>query len=567
MVLAMASLLAIGAGAVRAADPQGDWNGVLQPVPAMNLRLALHVAKTPAGWSGTLDALDQGALGLALSHVEASDTALDFDVPSVGGHYSGRWDATAKAWAGQWTQGALKAPLVLTAGLPGATPRVEGLDGAWDGAIEAGAGMKLRLRVRISTGPLGTSGSLDSVDQMVRAIPLGEVHRQDGKASFTVPTIGASFEGALGEDGKTLSGTWRQGAGSLALVLTRQAAGAPEAQLARPQTPHPPYPYREEEVFFEDTPAHVRLAGTLTIPAGDGPFPAVVLIAGSGANGRDETIFGHRIFKVLADHLTRRGIAVLRYDKRGVGGSGGDYAMATTADFALDADAAVGFLRTRKDVDPARLGLIGHSEGGLIAPTVALQRPDVSFIVLMAGPGVDGAAILTEQHRLIAKAMGMDDAALAKASADQVRLINIVKAEPDPAAAKAKLKAAADEMAARDGGQPAALEAQAQQLGSPWFHSFFTYDPAPTLRRLRSPVLAMIGSKDLQVSPAQNLPALRAALADDPKAKVVEAPGLNHLFQPATTGSPSEYAGIETTIDPGALEVISDWVLAQTTPR
>jgi pimeloyl-ACP methyl ester carboxylesterase len=447
---------------------------------------------------------------------------------------------------------------------PQAASALGSLDGAWDGALELGAGMKLRLRLHIQSGPSGTSGSLDSIDQGARGIPLAEVRRRDRTVSFSAPSIQGAFEGVLDEAGKRLTGVWRQGGGSLPLVLTLQPADSPEARLNRPQTPRPPYPYRDEPVTFESVAAGVRLAGTLTEPVGEGPFPAVVLVSGSGAQGRNETVFGHQIFKVLADHLTRAGLAVLRYDKRGVGASSGDYATATTTDFADDAGAAVAFLQSRKEIDPRRLGLIGHSEGGLIAPLVAARNPAVAFIVLMAGPGVDGAAVLAEQQRLIGKATGMDDAALAKASADQARLTAIVRDSPDLSVTKARLKAAADEMAARDGVAPAALEASAATLGTAWFRSFFAYDPAPPLQKLRIPVLALIGSKDLQVSPDQNLPALRAALAGNPKASVLELPGLNHLFQPAVTGAPAEYAEIDTTLAPEALRIITDWLLAQT---
>jgi hypothetical protein len=320
-------------------------------------------------------------------------------------------------------------------------------------------------------------------------------------------------------------------------------------------------------VAFDDPVAHVRLAGTLTLPHGDGPFPAVVLVAGSGPNTRDEPLLGHQVFLVLSDFLTRHGIAVLRYDKRGTGSSGGDYASATTLDFAADAQAAWRYLHGRKEVDPAHVGLIGHSEGGLIAPMVAVKEPVVAFIVLMAGPGVDGLDILMEQGRLIAKSMGVSDADIAQSSALRQQMFAIVRDEKDAGAASAKLKAVLTAYAKVHDLPEASLEAQAGQVNSDWFRFFAAYDPAPTLAKVGCPVLAMIGSKDLQVPPDQNLPVIRVALAHNPGAVVLELPNLNHLFQTAQTGGVGEYARIEETIAPVALQTMSDWILKQSAQR
>jgi hypothetical protein len=559
---ALLALLAVGA---QAAPVAGDWHGEMRATPVVTLRIAIHLVAAPGGgWTGTMDSLDQGAMGITLTAIAAQADALAFDAPSVHGHFAGRWDVAAKAWTGQWTQGGRDMPLSFTAGPPAADAKVEGLNGAWDGALAIGAGMKLRLAFRIVTGPYGTSGTMDSIDQGARGIPLAHLARDGAHVGFDVPSVRGRFQGEMAADGATVTGTWSQGAGDIPLVLERRPAGAAEARLVRPQTPVKPYPYREEEVAFENAAAHVRLAGALTLPPGAGPFPAVVLIAGSGPQNRNEEVMGHKIFQVLADHLTRHGIAVLRYDKRGLGGSTGDFAKATSRDFADDAQAAVALLVTRPQIDPARIGLIGHSEGGLVAPMIAARDPRVAFIVMMAGPGVDGAAVLAEQQRLIGKAMGLSDAELAREATAQASLVGIVRSEKDPTLAAALLKAAADELAAGEGLPAATLETQAAAINSAWFREFFTYDPAPALRRLRIPVLALIGSKDLQVPPDQNLPALRVALADDPRAKVEELAGLNHLFQPAATGAPSEYATIETTIDPAALALITDWILGAT---
>jgi pimeloyl-ACP methyl ester carboxylesterase len=249
-----------------------------------------------------------------------------------------------------------------------------------------------------------------------------------------------------------------------------------------------------------------------------------------------------------------------------VGASTGDYASATTADFADDADAAVQFLAARPEIDGRRIGLIGHSEGGLIAPMVANRNPRVAFVILMAGSAVDGADLLEAQQKRIDEVMGLGGEELAQASAEEARLIDIVRKAATPAEAASQLMTEADAEADRTGTPKELTEGQAAQLESPWFRAFLAYDPAPALERLRIPVLALIGSKDVQVPPDQNLPALRAALAHDSHATVEELPGLNHLFQPTTTGAPSEYAQIETTIDPAALDTITDWVLQTARP-
>ena len=314
----------------------------------------------------------------------------------------------------------------------------------------------------------------------------------------------------------------------------------------------------------------VTLAGTLTLPDpgefGPGPYAAAVLVSGSGPQDRDEALFGHRPFAVLADALTTAGVAVLRCDDRGVGDSTGDHAAATTADFTADARAAVRFLRDRDDV--RAVGIVGHSEGGLIAPRAAVAAPGgVAFCVLLAGPALPGAAVLRTQAAAVVRASGGDDAAVAANRAVQDALLNAASA---PAGERDALFAAAvDEAVAampaagRDAGR-AALAAQAKQVDTPWMRAFLTDEPAPTLRALRTPVLACFGGRDVQVTAADHAPAMTAALADHPAAAVVVFPRLNHLFQPAETGLPTEYARIETTFDPTALGLIVDWVVRTT---
>ncbi len=298
----------------------------------------------------------------------------------------------------------------------------------------------------------------------------------------------------------------------------------------------------------------------MTVPHGPGPFPAVLLITGSGPQDRDESLMGHKPFLVLADHLTRHGIAVLRLDDRGVAKSTGDFAAATTADFSTDAESGFLYLLSRREIDPHKVGLIGHSEGGLIAPMVAARNEKVAFIVLMAASGVPGDDVLVEQVRMIADASGAPSDQVAAMATRQREVLTILKSEPDAAAREQKVRA---KLA---GAVPEAqLAAQLKMMESPWFRYFLQYNPADALRRVKCPVLAIDGDKDTQVSAQRDLPAIREALlaAGNTHVETVDFPELNHLFQTAKSGAPSEYGAIEETFSPVALNKISGWILGQ----
>ena len=378
--------------------------------------------------------------------------------------------------------------------------------------------------------------------------------------------VAGTYEGDLGDNG-IITGTWSQGGGKFPLDLEK--TDEPVAVRVRPQEPTEPYPYTEEEVTIETPDPSVRLAGTLTLPPDVELPPAAILISGSGPQNRDETLMGHKPFLVLADHLTRSGIAVLRLDDRGVGQSTGSFATATSEDFADDVFAAVQFLEGRGDV--REIGLIGHSEGGLIAPMVANRSPAVDFVALMAGPGLTGEEILYLQSRLIILASGGTEEAATLNRTSQEAIFAILKAEEDDGVAEEKLRAVIKRSltAASSGFSDEELEpqirAQLQQLLSPWFRFFLTYDPMPALRKLQVPVLALNGEKDTQVPVAENFSAIREALEEGGHTdfELVEMPGLNHLFQTAETGAPAEYASIEETMSPVALEKLSSWILAR----
>lgn len=343
----------------------------------------------------------------------------------------------------------------------------------------------------------------------------------------------------------------------LVAITALATCHAQEVTGRRPQVPVKPYPYREEEVVYENPLAAVKLAATLTIPSGQGPFSAVVLITGSGPQDRDESMAGHRPFLILSDYLTRRGIAVLRADDRSTGKSIGNFQTATTADFAADAEGAVAYLKARSEADPRRIGLIGHSEGGIIAPMLAARDPSVAFIVMMAAPGVPGDEIVESQTLLMAQANGAPLRVAQRQAAQQREIDAIIKAGGDEAVIEKNLRKRASE-----GDLDPIIEGRINIMNSPWFRYSLKYDPASALRRVKCPVLAINGEKDLQVSSKQNLPAIRRALDESGNQdfEVDELPGLNHLFQTAETGAPREYVEIEETMSPLALEKIASWI-------
>jgi uncharacterized protein len=478
--------------------------------------------------------------------------------------------------------GKLAAPAVNKAvdeGPAAADPARQGIAGHWQGTLEAG--VKLRVVFNIEQAADGKlTATLDSLDQGAKGIAIDEITLENNTLRLTAKGIDGSFEGQRNAAGNEISGSWKQLGRSLPLVLKPVDKPLP---LNRPQEPKKPYPYDEQEVTYENNSgenkaAGVKLAGTLTLPRAvdsrvKAPYAAVLLITGSGPQNRDEELLGHKPFLVLADYLTRRGIAVLRVDDRGVGGSTGKLNEATTADLAGDALAGVEFLKSRKDIDPRRIGLIGHSEGGLIAPLVAARSGDVAFIVLIAGPGTTGEQILYAQGSLILKAAGASDDKIARQRQLQERLFAAVKqtdrAEADTQLAEifaAELDRLSEAERKAVGNASALADVQRKQLLTPWFRYFLTYDPRPTLAKVKCPVLAVIGERDLQVPPKENLPEIEKALkrGGNQEFTVRELPGLNHLLQTCKTGSPTEYGQIEQTMAPSALELIGDWIVKRT---
>lgn len=555
-------------GSVRPAHAQGgiagDWHGVLQsPIGPMTLIVTITEAE-PGGLRGEMESPDQGPRRMPLSTLTATDRQLSFTIAGAQISYEGEWDEAAGQWAGVFTQG-VEMPLVLRRGQPPPRPTIEGLDGLWQGIVRRN-GVDLRLVLRVATGHRGTISTFDSPDIGVAGLPVAGFSRRGQTVDFTVPASGARFAGTLTDDGTAVRGTWTlPGQPDAAVAFTRvKTSAGPEARR-RPQTPAPPLPYRLADVTFDNRAApDVTLAGTLTLPAGDGPFPAAILITGSGPQDRDETLLGHKPFAVLADHLTRRGVAVLRYDDRGVARSTGDFASATSADFAADAAAAVQYLRTRSEIDRQAIGLIGHSEGGLVAPIAAADNEHVRFVVLLAGPGTNLVQLAQSQHRLLGLSQGASEAELTRMTPILADVFSAVAASESADDARARARAIlTSEVLATLKTPDSRREWLVQQLTTDWFRYFLRLRPEAFLSRLRVPVLALNGSLDRQVPADENLAAIRAALAHNPDVTVRKLDGLNHLFQVARTGAIGEYADIAETMSPIVLTIISEWIEAR----
>ncbi len=449
-------------------------------------------------------------------------------------------------------------------------------EGVWEGPIKVGP-VELLLAFHLSSDKDGAwKATMDSIDQGAIGIPCESVKVDGKKVTIELGKLKAQFEGTSSSNNTVLKGTFTQRGVKFPLSLNRVEKASTRK---RPQTPKKPYPYASEEVVFENSRAGIKLAGTLTMPKDGGRFPAVVLVTGSGPQDRDETLLGHKPFLVLADHLTRKGIAVLRFDDRGVGKSKGDFNKATSADFATDAFAAMQYLASRKEIDSKRIGLAGHSEGGLVAPMVAADHPDmVAFLVLLAGTGAKGDAIIQRQTQAIGKASGASPEWLEVSARLQKLLMDTARSQPDEAAAKKALAGVAVAFAKKlseaekkaleiegdsDEGLKASEEAAAT-FASPWMRFFLNHDPAPVLARVKCPVLAVNGALDLQVLPDQNMPLIEKALKDgaNPRFETKVFPGLNHLFQTAKTGQISEYGQIEETLAPEVMETIAEWILS-----
>ncbi|RXG18298.1 hypothetical protein DSM03_101980 [Leeuwenhoekiella aestuarii] len=445
----------------------------------------------------------------------------------------------------------------------------QNITGDWYGALKV-QGIELPLIFHITETDSAYTATMDSPDQKGFGIPVTTTHFISDTLKLELKNLGATYKGVLAD--QRISGTFIQMGNSFPLDLGREALQ--KEPLKRPQEPQAPFPYATEEVVFHNETAAIDLGGTLTLPEGDGNFPAVILISGSGPQDRNEEILGHKPFLVIADYLTRHGIAVLRYDDRGVGKSKGFFSLANSADFATDVEAAMAYLKTRQEIDSAKIGLVGHSEGGLIAPMVAADSKDVGFIVLLAGTGIRGDLLLLKQEELIARASGLSEERIAKSKLRNKELFFLVRQFENQDALKEvladQINAYIDEGDREDFpegmNQEAYVNQQVSKLANPWMMYFLKHNPAADLQKVTCPVLAVNGSTDLQVPATENLSAIKAALEQggNQDVSIKEYTGLNHLFQESETGAPGEYGVIEQTFSPLVLKEITDWILQKT---
>jgi pimeloyl-ACP methyl ester carboxylesterase len=442
--------------------------------------------------------------------------------------------------------------------------------GAWEGKLNVG--VELRIVIHIKAGEGGDlSSTLDSPDQSAYGIAADTTTVHDNELHFTIDRIHVSFTGKLESD-SVIAGTFSQ---NKDFPLTLKKTDNPTAPPRRPQTPQPPFPYKVEDVEYGNADRSVHFSATLTYPDSEGPFVTAILISGSGQQDRDETIFGHKPFAVIADYLTRNGFAVLRIDDRGIGKTTGEVMKASSADFAKDIMAAMDYLKTRKEVNPKKVGLIGHSEGGLIASLVLVQRKDVAFIISLAGAGMKGSDILADQGELIMIKEGVDEASARSYNSLYKKIIGYSLSEKDSAECFNKVwqeytkwqshmkpeqlnkLGFTNEETAKE-----ALRNLLKALYLPWMQFFNSSDASVNYQKAYCPVLALNGSEDVQVIAKKNLEEIRSALKKS-KSKhyeVKELPGLNHLFQHCTKCGLSEYGTLEETFAPEALKIMGDWL-------
>ena len=455
--------------------------------------------------------------------------------------------------------------LLLTTLLSGQNISKNILPGSWLGKLSV-QGIELRLVYNFKLNEKDSLiATLDSPDQGAKNIPLGSVIMEDKKLTIKAPALSGEYNGTITSD-TTIEGVWTQRGVNYTVNLKKLKI---PFSVNRPQEPKPPYPYTSEDVTFPNDKFNIKLAGTLTMPGGPGPFKAVIMITGSGAQNRNEELMGHKPFLVIADYLSRHGIAVLRYDDRGVGGSQGKYSEATSADLATDAEAAFNFLKNNTKINSAEIGFAGHSEGGLIAPIVAASNPSVGFIVSLAGPGVSGEEIILRQTADISRISGVKESDIKESIETNKKVYAILKKEKDNSKAELKIidlfRKTQEKKKMSKEDTDKAVDQLKMTFGAgqyTWFRYFIMTNPSNFWKKVKCPVLALNGEKDLQVAADENLSAIEKALKGNKSAKTVLLPGLNHLFQHCKTGLPAEYSTIEETFSSDALKIISDWILS-----
>jgi len=432
----------------------------------------------------------------------------------------------------------------------------ESIEGTWNGVIDLnGTPVPIMLHLTVRESKL--SATADFPKHYRSGVDLLDVSFAERTLRFGTRNMGV-FTGNLSGDGARIVGEFSNKEQRYPLVLSTGDVAREEP--ARPQTPKPPFSYDSEEVYVDR--ADCRLAGTLTIPSDRKLRAGILLITGSGAMDRDETVFGHKPFWILADYLSRRGFAVMRLDNRGVGASTGDRSTHVVADDVDDMSAAIDHMKRHRELRGVPIGLIGHSVGGLIGAQVAVRRDDIAFLVSMAGPGLSvGEAFADRECDGLEKTVA-DPAAIERHPAFTLALYQNLGERGDAPIDSAEITALAERFGAS---QTAVVKNSADwiaRFNEPWFRSLLRCEPAPILRRVTAPLLAINGSLDAQLRAATNLAVMRSMLerAGHPDFEIVELAGLNHLFQTCTTGLPYEYPAIEETFAPRALDTIGTWL-------
>ncbi len=438
------------------------------------------------------------------------------------------------------------------------------ITGQWNGVLNV-MGTQLRLVFHIEQTDSGYTATFDSPDQEAEGISFSTVTYDEPELKLEAVNIGATYMGKVSPD--SINGTWNQGGQAFPLSLFKNEVE--KTEYHRPQEPSMPYPYHEEEVLIQNKKDELTLAGTLTIPNTNGIFPAVILISGSGPQNRNQDIFGHKPFLVIADHLTRHGIAVLRYDDRGTAESTGSFNTATTADFTTDVLSAVEFLKTIDEIDTNNIGLIGHSEGAIIAPLAVNQSEDIAFMVLLAGTGIPGKEILLIQSQTLRELRSFKIQDEKTYQRFNEKVVEIAASEKETDEKRKELiqyyksvEPILQEMLPERTEINTFINQQVNASLSPWAQFFYTYNPSDELEKVTIPVLSLNGSKDVQVDAKINQSAIKEALekARNKDFKIIEMEGLNHMFQESETGSISEYSTIEQTFSPLALNEITRWI-------
>ncbi|MBL4941823.1 MAG: alpha/beta fold hydrolase [Colwellia sp.] len=545
--------------------PIGTWQGEMS-VGGNKIPLIFHISLNNDNQpKAVMDSPAQGAKDIPVKKVSVDGNKVTLEVAVANATFEGMLEKNSTMIKGNWQQSGQTFPLILV-------KMSDDITGLWRGKLQ---GASTELSIEISMNSKNETIAFLSPNGGISKVVVAALKTKQGQLSFEVPAEGVSYMGRYNKEAGHISGTFSQGEREFTLNFLKVVGEeAKQVKLNRPQHPVKPYRYNVKEVIFQNKQAGIELAGTLTTPKGTDSYPAVVLISGSGPQDRDQTFMGHKTFLVLADHLTKSGIAVLRFDDRGFAKSTGDFASASSVDFASDVNAAVQFLKQQANIDKTNIGLIGHSEGGLIAPMVASQSKDIAFITLMAGPGISGNEIAIAQIKTILSVNGLSEPA-AEAGSNITRQLNLtVKHNKQAKNLASQLtttyqqawlalpKDIQAELKQVGGGKIS--QARINSLSSPWSRYFLSHQPKEYIAKLLIPVMALHGNKDVQMSASTNLQAIKQALKPSKHNLIIEMAGLNHLFQTANTGFMSEYATLSETIAPEVLKKITQWILKVT---